>query len=133
LKRARSSPISAGRRAPVSAPTPGKLVMIAASGVPAEGLGGGGLQVLCVLAGGVELAQQGQGLAAHGLFDEGQLPHLGGAERTVQPGGLGVDALAAAGLAQQAAQRGGQGVSHPDHCTDKPGTLDRRLRPRPRP
>ena len=58
-------------------------------------VGGGG-------AGGVELAEQGQGLPAHGLLDERELAHLRGAERLAQPGGFGVDAAAAAGLPQRA-------------------------------
>ena len=58
--------------------------------------------------------EQGQGLPAHGLLDEGELAHLRDAERVAQPGGFGVDAAAAAGLFQQAAelgegQRGGCG------------------------
>ena len=39
-------------------------------------------------------------------FDEGELAHLLGAECLAQPGGFGVDAAAAAGLAQQGAQLG---------------------------
>ncbi len=52
-------------------------------------------------AGGGELPEQGHGLAAHGLFHQRQLAHLPGAECLAEPGGFGVDAAAAAGLAQQ--------------------------------
>ncbi len=69
-------------------------------------LGRGVLEVGRGGAGGVELAEQGQGLASHGLFDEGELAHLRGAERLAQPGGFGVDAAAAACLFQQAAELG---------------------------
>ena len=48
-------------------------------------LDGGGLEVVGAGAGGVELAQQGEGLAAHGLLDEGELAHLLGAEGLAQP------------------------------------------------
>jgi hypothetical protein len=97
-------PISASTRAPVSGPSPGKLVMIPASGCWL--LRGGVLEVIGAGAGGVQLAQQGQGLAAHRLLDQRGLAHLRGAEGVRQPGGLGVDAAAAPGLAQQGPQLG---------------------------
>jgi hypothetical protein len=62
------------------------------------------LEVVRAGEGGVELAEQGQGLAAHGLLDEGELAHLPGAERLAEPGGLGVDAAAAACPFQQGAE-----------------------------
>ncbi len=64
------------------------------------------LEVIGSRAGGIELAQQGQGLAAHRIFDERQLAHLGCAERLAQPGGFGVDAAAPPGLSQQGPQLG---------------------------
>ena len=69
-------------------------------------LGDGLLEVVGGGAGGVELAEQGQGLAAHGVLDERGLAHLRGAERLAQPGRFGVQAAAAAGLLQQGAQLG---------------------------
>jgi hypothetical protein len=57
-------------------------------------------------AGGIELAEQRQRLAAHGLLDQGQLAHLPGAERLAPPGGLGVDAAGPAGFLQRGAQLG---------------------------
>ena len=52
------------------------------------------------------MAEQGQCLPSHGLLDERELAHLGLAERIAEPGGFGVDAPAAPGLAQQAAELG---------------------------
>jgi hypothetical protein len=43
-------------------------------------LDGGGLEVVCTGAGGIELAEQGGGLPAHGLLGKRQLAHLPGAE-----------------------------------------------------
>ena len=43
-------------------------------------LDGGGLEVVCTGTGGIELAEQGDGLSAHGLLDKRQLAHLPGAE-----------------------------------------------------
>jgi hypothetical protein len=82
--------------------------------VQVKRLGGGVLEVGGGGAGGVELAEQGDGLPAQGLLDERQLAHLLCAERVAQPGGFGIDAAAAAGFSQQAAelgqgQRGGAG------------------------
>ena len=57
-------------------------------------------------AGGIELAQQGQGLLSHGLLDERELAHLLRAEGVAQPGGLGVDAAAASGFGQQCCAAG---------------------------
>src|SRR5690348_5532967 len=61
--------------------------------VQAKRLRCGALEVIGRGAGGVELAEQGQGLPAHGGLDEGELAHLPGAEGPTEPGGLGVDAL----------------------------------------
>ncbi len=65
------------------------------------------LEVVCGGAGGVELAEQGDGLAAHRLLDERQLAHLLSGEGFPQSGCFGVDAALPPGLAQQAAQLGG--------------------------
>ena len=78
---------------------PGVRVQVKRLGDGVLEVGGGG-------AGGVELAEQGQGLPAHGVLDERELAHLAGAERLAQPGGFGVHAAAAAGFFQQAAQLG---------------------------
>ena len=43
--------------------------------VQVKRLGGGALEVIGAGAGGVELAEQGQGLPAHGGFDEGELAY----------------------------------------------------------
>ena len=59
-------------RAPVSSARPGKLVMIAASGCWAKRSAVAAREVVGVGAGGVELAQQGQGLAPEGLLDQGR-------------------------------------------------------------
>jgi len=67
---------------------------------------GGLLEVGGAVAGGVQLTQQGQGLAARRLLDQRQLAHLLSVEGLAQPGGLGVEAAAAAGFAQQGAQLG---------------------------
>jgi hypothetical protein len=69
-------------------------------------LGDGVLKVVRGGAGGVELAEQGQGLAAHGLLDERELAHLLCAEGVAQPDGFGVDAAAAASLSEQGAELG---------------------------
>ena len=61
------------------------------------------LEVAGAGAGGIQLAEQGEGLLAHGLLDERELAHLLRAEGVAQPGGLGVDAAAAACLPQQSA------------------------------
>jgi hypothetical protein len=60
-------------------------------------LGDGLLEVFGGGAGGVQLAEQGQRLAAHGSFDQRELAHLGYAERVAELGGFGVDAAGAAG------------------------------------
>jgi hypothetical protein len=60
----------------------------------------GQLEVVGAGAGGVEVAEQGQGLADHRLLGQRRLAHLLSPERGAQPGGLGVDAAAAPGLAQ---------------------------------
>jgi len=57
--------------------------------VQVKRLGYSVLEVIGCGAGGIELAEQGQRLAAHGLLDERQLAHLPGAEGLAQPGGLG--------------------------------------------
>jgi hypothetical protein len=74
--------------------------------VQVKRLGDGALEVVGGRAGGVELAEQGHGPAAHGVFDQRQLAHLQGSERVAQPGGFGVDAAAASGFLQQAAELG---------------------------
>src|SRR5258708_27739779 len=71
-----------------------------------KSLDGGLLEFVGCGAGGVELAEQGQGLAAHGLLDERQLAHLRCAERLAQPGGVGVDAAAAPGALEQRLELG---------------------------
>lgn len=45
-------------------------------------------QVVCAGAGGIELSEQGDGLAAHGLFDLRELPHLRCPEGLADPFGL---------------------------------------------
>jgi hypothetical protein len=61
------------------------------------------LEVAGGRAGGVQLAEQGEGLTAHRLFHQLELAHLLGPEGTAQPGGFGVDAAAAPGLAAEPA------------------------------
>ena len=90
----------------MSAPSPGKLVMIAASGCGSNGLGGGGGELVGVGAGGVELAQQGEGLPADGVLDQRGLVQVLGAQHLLESVGFGVDAALAAGAAQQRAQLG---------------------------
>ncbi len=67
---------------------------------------GGGGEVLGVGGGGVESSQQGQGLAAEGVFDQGQLVEIFGAQDRLDPGGFGVDAALATGAAQQRGELG---------------------------
>jgi hypothetical protein len=67
---------------------------------------GGLLELVRAGAGGFQLAEQGQGLAAHGGLDERELAHLLRTEGVAQPGGLGVDPVAAAGFGQQSAELG---------------------------
>jgi hypothetical protein len=69
-------------------------------------LHGGGFEAGGAGAGGVQLAQQGECLLAHGPLDERGLAHLLRAEGLAQPGGFGVDAAAAACFLQQGAQLG---------------------------
>ena len=72
----------------------------------------------------VELTDPATQLHTHGLLDRGRLSHVLGVEVAVQPGGLGVDAALAAGLAQQRrepafGQRGrvgGRGRCGEDHA-----------------
>jgi len=64
--------------------------------VQVKRLGDGLLEVGGAGAGGVELAEERQGLPAHGLLDERQLAHLRGAEDLAEPGRFGVQAAAAA-------------------------------------
>src|SRR5262249_51237227 len=59
-----------------------------------------------LVAGGVEVTQEGQGLASHRFLDWGELAHLGCAECLAEPGGLGVGAAAAPGLCQQGFELG---------------------------
>ena len=72
-------------------------------------LDGGGLEVVRAGAGGVELAEQGERLAAHGLLDKGRLAHLPGAECLAQPLRPGVDSAAAPAFLSKA--RSWAGVS----------------------
>jgi hypothetical protein len=64
------------------------------------------LEVAGGRAGGVEVAQQGQGLASHRLLDQRELAHLHGPERSAQPGGFGVEAAASPALAEQGPELG---------------------------
>jgi hypothetical protein len=74
--------------------------------VPVKRLAGRGGQVLGVGAGGVQGAQQRQGVAAHCLLDQRRLPQAGRREDRLQAGGVGGQATLAAGLTQQPDQLG---------------------------
>jgi hypothetical protein len=65
--------------------------------------GGGGGQLVGAGARGVELAEQGQGLAAEGLFDEGRLVELLGAQDPLDAFGFGCKVTLAAGAFEQCA------------------------------
>ena len=77
--------------------------MISASG---EGLTGCFREVVGADAGGIELPKQGECLLPHRLLDERQLAHLRKPESGVEPVGLGVDGVLAAGFPQQRSQLG---------------------------
>jgi hypothetical protein len=64
-------------------------------------LDGGLLEIISGGAGGVELAQQGQGLTSHRLFHERELAHLRRAQRLTQPRGFSVNGTLAVGLARK--------------------------------
>lgn len=70
-------------------------------GVFLEGLGGGLGKVIGAGAGGVQLTQERESLPAHGLLHQRKSTHLGCAECVVEPLGLGLDRVLAAGLLQQ--------------------------------
>jgi hypothetical protein len=77
-----------------------------------EMVDGGASEVLGVGGGGVECSQQGQGLAAEGVLDEGQLVEVLGAQDRLDPGGFGVDAALATRAAQQRRKLGdGDGLA----------------------
>ena len=66
----------------------------------------GGGEVLGVGGGGVERAQQGESLAVEGVFDQGQLVEVLGAQDLLDPCSFGVDAAVAPGAAQQRGELG---------------------------
>jgi hypothetical protein len=67
---------------------------------------GRGSEVLGVGVGGVERTEQGQCLATEGVFDEGKLVEILGAQDRLNPRGFGVDAAVAAGVAQERSELG---------------------------
>ena len=80
--------------------------MIGASGCWCEAFGGRVREVLGVGAGGVELAQQGQGLMPEGLLHQRGVVQVLGAQHLVESFGFGVDAALQPGPAQQRPQLG---------------------------
>ena len=71
-----------------------------------EVFGGGGRELFGVGAGGVELAQQGQGLLPEGLLDQWRVVQVVGAQHLLEPVGFGVEAALQPGAAQQRPQLG---------------------------
>ena len=80
--------------------------MIAASGCWAKRSAVAVGELVGVGAGGVELAQQGQGLLPEGLLDQRRVVQVVGAQHLLEPVGFGVDAALPPGAAQQRPQLG---------------------------
>jgi hypothetical protein len=66
-----------------------------------EAFGGGVGEVFGVAAGGVQLAQQGQGLSPEGLLHRGRVVQVVGAQYLLESYGFGVEAALQPGAAQQ--------------------------------